>query len=346
MLSKFFDRFCFTTIFLVLVVLFLLGSQLLNVFKRSKGGEMTESNHILPQTVGAWTRPASPKVITPENIFDYMDGAGELYLGYRFDRCDVYEYKAENRKEILVELYFMESSDDAFGLLSLDWGGEPVDLKTSAQKERGTSKEVSGEPGWPLALYGEGLLRLRSDSIYARVMAARETPESGQAVLSLGRSIVRGRPESAPPGLVEEIPLSFLPEWILLKERVRYFRSHLVLNSLYYLSHENILDLGLDCEAVTAPYQAQNSNVGQIRFRYLTVNYPDRQRAENALIHFRRAYLPDHPLHASSVTSGKRLDVLSIEDGWLAYRWQGKSLVFLFECPDRETAEALIGQIE
>jgi len=57
-----------------------------------------------------------------------MDGAGELYLGYRFDHLESYEYEVQSEKNILVELYFMKTADDAFGLLSLDWGGEPVDL--------------------------------------------------------------------------------------------------------------------------------------------------------------------------------------------------------------------------
>ena len=80
----------------------------------------------LPETIGAWSRPESSKKIDPTNIFKYMNGAGELYLGYRFDHLEVFDYTSKNSGNILVELYFMDTSDDAFGLLSLDWGGEPV----------------------------------------------------------------------------------------------------------------------------------------------------------------------------------------------------------------------------
>jgi len=44
----------------------------------------------LPTTVGVWSAPAQPRVITGETIFDYMNGAGEMYLAYRFQRLDVY----------------------------------------------------------------------------------------------------------------------------------------------------------------------------------------------------------------------------------------------------------------
>ena len=82
---------------------------------------MTESKPILPKTIGLWTRPDSPKFVNAQNIFDYMDGAGELYIGYCFDRLEYYEYKAKSQGDILVKIYFMKTSDDAFGLLSLDW---------------------------------------------------------------------------------------------------------------------------------------------------------------------------------------------------------------------------------
>ena len=45
----------------------------------------------LPKTAGAWTRPDAPRRIDETSIFSYMDGGGELYLGYRFDHLDVYE---------------------------------------------------------------------------------------------------------------------------------------------------------------------------------------------------------------------------------------------------------------
>ncbi len=63
-----------------------------------------------------------------------MNGGGELYLAYRFDRLDVYHYEAKGQNKILVEVYQMKTTDDAFGLLSLDWGGGPVILTSSSGK--------------------------------------------------------------------------------------------------------------------------------------------------------------------------------------------------------------------
>src|SRR5512144_522848 len=53
-----------------------------------------ESGVTLPKTIGGWTRAGEPRKITSKTIFDYMDGAGELYIGYRFDHLDVFEYSS------------------------------------------------------------------------------------------------------------------------------------------------------------------------------------------------------------------------------------------------------------
>ena len=301
---------------------------------------MTESKPILPKTVGLWTRPDSPEFVNAQNIFDYMDGAGELYIGYRFDHLEYYEYKAKNQEDILVEIYFMKTSDDAFGLLSLDWGGEPVDLSQLPKK-----KTSSINTGWPGALYGEGLLRLWSDNIYARIMAYQETPESKQAVLALGYSISKDMRNPPGPDLLKNLPDSFEPDWELRRDRASYFRSHLVLNSIYYLGQENMLDLDHTSESLTAPYERRDSRGDVIRIRFLLVKHSDRERSRNALAHFHRVYLPEHAFQANSGHSRKIVNVYPVEDGWMGYKLQNNAIAFIFECPDKETARTIIDQI-
>jgi hypothetical protein len=259
-----------------------------------------------------------------------MNGAGELYLGYRFDRLDVYEYNAESQKEILVEIYFMKTSDDAFGLLSLDWGGETVEHDLD----------------WPRALYGEGLLRLWSENIYARVMATQETAESKQAVLSLGQAIVKDRKNLPGPYLMKKLKNTLSLEWNLRRDRASFFRTRLVLNSLYYLSHQNILDLDLECEAVVALYEKKQSQEDESRIQFLLVKYPDPKQAQTALSHFHQAYLPEHEFATKSGSVEKIQNIYAVEDGWMAYVFQDKSIAFVFECPDQDTARAILDQIE
>jgi len=329
----------FTPSRLILVLCFCLTTFLfISTVTDQAGGKMRESKPDLPKSFGLWTGPDSPQFVNAKNIFDYMDGAGELYLGYRFDHLELYEYEAQNQKNILVELYFMKTPDDAFGLLSLDWGGESVDLDQTQP-----ANAAPGNSIWPRALYGEGLLRLWSNTIYARIMAYQETPESKEAVLALGRSIVKDRGIAPRPDLLKLLPDSFRPDWVLCKDRASYFRSHLVLNSLYYLGQENMLDLDLASEAVTSPYERKGSQILK-RIQFLLVRYPDHERALRALAHFHKAYLPEHPFSLQSGSSGKIVDVFPIEDGWLGYKLQDNTIAFIFNCPDQETAKTIINQ--
>jgi hypothetical protein len=168
-------------------------------FATHEGTDAEMKSYSLPESVSVWSRPESPKIIDSTNIFKYMNGAGELYLGYRFDHLEVFDYTSEKQDNILVELYFMETSDDAFGLLSLDWGGEPVsfdDLPVNSPDRSPFSQSR--------ALYGAGLLRIWSDNLYVRIMAFRETPTSKQAVLTLGKAITANRKTSPAPALVYE----------------------------------------------------------------------------------------------------------------------------------------------
>ena len=294
----------------------------------------------LPKNVGVRSKPDSPRLINSENIFEYMNGAGELYLAYRFNHLEVYEYKADGEKSILVELYYMETSDDAFGLLSLDWGGEHASFSDSPASKSNQSLTSSTR-----ALYGAGLLRIWSENLYCRVMAFRETPASKQAVLTLGKKIAANRKSPPEPELLKILPLDIGVGWKLRNDRIGYFRSHLVLNSLYYLSHQNILNLDLSTEAVAAPYDSIGGK-DRTRVQFLFVRYGDSGQAQQALDHFHKAYLPEHEKDfvAGSVTESQ--SYFKIEDGWLGYKVYGPCIALVFECPDENSAQMIIEQIQ
>ena len=295
----------------------------------------------LPKSVGVWNRLESPRIINSKNIFKYMNGAGELYLGYRFRHLEVFDYTSADQGNILVELYFMESSDDAFGLLSLDWGGELVSLDGAPAAISNQSFTASTR-----ALYGGGLLRLWSDYIYARIMAERETPASKQAVLALGKAIAAGAQYPPEPTLVKLLPLEIDAVWKLRVDRLSFFRSHLVLNSIYYLSHENILDLDLSAEAVSAPYQYIPGSGDPKRSQFLLVQYENTERARQALNRFHDAYLPGHKKEKTAETAAYSPSLFKLEDGWMAYKLIGRHIAIVFESPDPESARSILQKNE
>jgi len=292
----------------------------------------------LPSTVGGWKLKDERRIITSTTIFDYMDGAGELYLGYRFKQLEVNEYTSTGTDDILVELYWMASSDDAFGLLSGDWGGEAVSLKGTAAA---ASPPKAG--AWPHALYGAGLLRLWSDNLYARVLSQTDTDASRKAVLQIGRAIAQGRRETQAPRLARLMPGRVGPSFALQRDRLCFFRSYLVLNSVYFLSSSNILDLGLGAEAAIASYKARGPDARKSPVRLLIVRYPDAASGSKALGHFIRTYLPEKNTKVPTVPGGDR-DTIRIEDGWIGYSISGAFLALVFECPTQDVADKFLDQ--
>jgi hypothetical protein len=279
----------------------------------------------LPERVAAFTRAPELRRIGPAGIFEYMDGAGELYLAYRFDHLDVAEYTSPESGDILVELYWMRDPDDAYGLLSQDWGGDPWVLGVPL-------------PPPPRALYGAGLLRLWSDTLYARVMATREGDASRDAVLALGRAIVAGRPDPPPPHLVAALPAVAGADVHLRPETVCFLRSHLVLNSAYFVSQRDILDLGPQTEAVLASYRRRDAGAHGSAARLLVVRYPDAGAADRALARFRAAYLPE----LRGAPGRNAVAYARVEDGWVGLAAAGRGIGIVFEAPDREVAASLV----
>lgn len=294
----------------------------------------------LPKSVLAWTRSDRPKEANGTTIFDYMDGAGELYVGYRFDHLEAYTYQSSQAEEILVELYRMKSSDDAFGLLSLDWTGEPVELNHSPVPKN----EVSIIPAKRF-LYGAGLLRIWSDDVFARIAADRETPESKEAVMTLGRSIVSGRKNTGPPVFLNLLPSSFPGGWQIEPDEVRFLRSYLVFNSIYFLSFSNILDLDLSCRIASARYRSVSDTATSKPFRVFIIHYIDADKAWRALIHFHKAYFPEIPVDQDKGLALFKPQVYLTENTWNGYALHNWYVALGFGLPDRSTGEQILHEL-
>lgn len=297
---------------------------------------MTEIKISLPKSVSLWTKSDSVKMIDSGNIFKYMNGAGELYLAYCFDHLEVYEYISEQQAEIIVEIYVMKNADDAFGLISLDWGGEPVTY--ASDKFRKTAVSPCHR-----ALYGAGLLRMWAEKIYARVLANRETPEAKEAVLAIGKEIAATQNIVPEPEILKILPASIGPDLKLQRSRIGFFRSHLVLNSMYYLSHKNIIGLDHSTEAFLAPYE-KKADISK-RIQVLCVQYTTPKHALSALANFYKAYIPEHLNGFTETSDPMHSNYFKIEDGWLGCRLNGNQLVLIFESPDRQTAQKIAENI-
>lgn len=294
----------------------------------------------LPKTIMGWNRSDKSQKVDSQTIFEYMDGAGELYIGYRFNHIDVYNYQSPNREdEILVELYHMKSSDDAFGLLSLDWTGDPVQLGCSLLPEN----EKTTSPDFRF-LYGSGLLRIWSNNLYARILVFPETPASKEAVLEIGRAIVSGRENTSPPDFLNALPLSLAGRWHLERTRVHFLRTHLVLNSIYFLSFSNILDLDLSTKIAAGRYRIHSDSDESEFFQVFVVHYIDADKARRSLIRFRKAYFPEISIDHDRGVGLYKPQVYSTENKWSGFALHNRVLILGFDLPDASSGEMILNE--
>ncbi len=294
----------------------------------------------LPEELNGWKLQGPPQKITRETIFDYMDGGGELYLAYKFGQLLVYKYLDKNDNEILVEIYEMQHPDEAFGLLSLDWSGEPVILHSGTEP-------LTENPACPsyTALYGEGLLRARIDNLFLRILALRETPAVKKIILNLGEAIAARSSQATFPALLEVIRPKADSTWQIKKQRTGYFHSHLILNSLYYLSHENLLHLDPGGEALYTEWTRRDTDHKKST-RLIIIKYPERQKAEIALADFLGAYLTEKSIRPEEIPASQKEKAVRLEDGWLGWKLVGSYLALVFEAPEEATVQELFGQLE
>jgi hypothetical protein len=233
----------------------------------------------------------------------------------------------------------METPEDAFGLFSHDWGGEPVNMSASLPKAVKTSRAPL-----PRALYGAGFLRMWSGCIYARIMATRQTPESKKAVLSLGQTIAGKDEASDEPYLLNILTDEIADGWKLKYNQIRYFHTQLVLNMFYYLSLENILNLDHSTQAVMATYEKTGGEKPK-QARVLFIKYVTPEKASRALDLFRKSYITKSAKANTNIDTPEEPTIFQVKDGWLGYKLKHDSLALVFKCPNEKSAQAVINSL-
>jgi len=153
-------------------------------------------------------------------IFSYLDGGAEVYLAYGLRECAARRYAGGGR-EVIVDVFDMGSSADAFGVFSRDRDGEAVAVGQGGRLRA----------GWLSAWKGRFYLSITADGDDAATRAG---------LLELGRAAAAAvDEEGAPPAL-----LSLLPSDGLDASRVAYVHDHVTLGTLVELPGGNPLGLG------------------------------------------------------------------------------------------------------
>lgn len=68
--------------------------------------------------MSGWKMDGPPQFFSPKTLYEYIDGAADLYLAYEFQDLQVAEYKGKKKAGVTVEVYRHRDPTQAFGIYS------------------------------------------------------------------------------------------------------------------------------------------------------------------------------------------------------------------------------------
>ncbi len=263
--------------------------------------------NLLPTSLYQWSFAEPSRTYTGREIFQYMDGAGEVYLAYGFQRLLAQRYARPNQEEILVEIFDMGLPRNAYGAFTNMQG-------------RGPAVEI-GQGGE----YKSGLLNFWKGRFFVCVMIDRENDEAKKAVFAMAAMISEAITEQGPvPGIV-----GLLPEGEYLPETLRYFYRNEILNIHFYVADKNLFHLSDTADAVLVLIRNNRSHL-------LLIQYPGSAEVGAAFAEFTAQYMPES--HGSGIvqTENKK---------WTVCRKARNALVVVFDAPTQAEAQKLLDTV-
>lgn len=267
--------------------------------------------NLLPKGKDGWVKSGEPEIYDRNKLFDYLDGGAELYLAYDFQSLVVQRYSSDSleKNPITVEIYQMNSSSDAYGLFSFDQEGEMVNL---------------GQKG----IYGYDLLRFWKDRLLVRILGSNENLK--EIILKFGREIDKEiKTKGKPPDL-----LSKIPQDNLVPNSDHFFHKQILLNNLYFLSAQNILNLTDKTDCLLADFKLDEQIL-----RLLLIEYPDSKKTKDAYESFNQFYLKNKALENNKI--------IEIEEGKLVgVDLEKNYLILVFDGKDKKSGLQLLGSVK
>ena len=265
----------------------------------------------LPDEDEGWKWDGMEMKYNSKTLFDYIDGAAELFLAFGFQNLKARRFEKSNHPPITIELYEMGSSEDAYGVFSFDRQDEAVGIGQGSES-------------------GGGLLRFWKGKYFVSIYTDGGGAEVEPTLLKMGRSVETSIPaKGQEPKLLDFIPGK---DSGLIDKSVRYLRSHILLNQRFFIAHQNILNLDRKTEALLAQYLRDKQKT-----QLLLIRYPRVKEAGDAYHSFMKAYLPDAGGRDRSQTEDRK---------WTIARWRNEFVLIVFGALTEADAEVLLKATE
>jgi hypothetical protein len=269
--------------------------------------------------VPGWKLVSPVSTYDRESIFDYINGAAELYFAYDFTAVAAAEYQ-NGETSIMIDVYDMTSPEGAFGIYSLSRYPE------ASYVDIGNEGILTGTA-----------LDFWKGKYFCKVYSFDVAEKYQDDVINFGNRLAS---KIQKPG-EEPAILGSLPQNGLIPRTAKFFSRKLGLDNIRYLSEENVFNLGAGAKGVVAEYQVDDT----ASFQLFIIEYPSPEEASSAFEIY-NSYLGKgaEPLSANETTRrtwrmfrmGGRVAFIGIKD---------QSLWGFWDVETREAAQSILRDI-
>jgi hypothetical protein len=140
--------------------------------------------------IAGWKKSGEVETFIPKNLYEYINGAADLYLTYDFEELKVAEYQNENKASVTVDVYRHKTPLLAFGIYS-------------QERLSGAGFLDIGVQGY----YEKGFLNFLAGPYYVKLSTVNTGPEDRDVLVSFAKNVVENL---GPKGSFPAI-LSFFP---------------------------------------------------------------------------------------------------------------------------------------
>lgn len=206
-------------------------------------------------SIPGWTLAAPAATYHRKSIFDYINGAAELYFAYNFRAVAAAEYQ-DGETSVIIDVYDMTTPENAFGIYSLNRypGANYVDI---------------GNEG----ILTDTNLDFWKGRYFCKVYSFDMSEKYQKDVVNFGGRLALNIEEAgAEPSVVGK-----LPQNSLMPKTAKFFSRKLGLDSIHYVSKENVLNLDSETKGVVAEYEVDGA-----AFQLFVVEYPSSDAASAA----------------------------------------------------------------
>lgn len=234
-----------------------------------------------------WELVSSPNTYDKETIFDYIDGAAELYFAYDFRGIAAVEYK-NNETSIIVDIYDMTSPEGAFGIYSLN-------------RDQKANYVNAGNEG----ILSGTALDFWKGRYFCKVYSLSMSEKYQPVVMSFANILATEIEDAgAEPAIMSKLPLNNQ-----IPKSAKFFMKKLGLDNINFISEENILNLSDDTRGAVAEYIVGNS-----KFKVFIIQYLSSDNALLAFDNYSEFLEKDGKLISNVESDQERAKLFQIED--------------------------------